>query len=178
MNEIWKDIEGYERLYQVSSLGRVRSVDRPVCVHNATRIAKGQIIAQHITKSGYCVVDLYKNNKRKALQVHRLVAVAFLPNPNNLPQVNHKSEVKTENFVENLEWCGQSYNVSYNGLPRKRGRLFRTHVIQMDLDGNEIFGWLSLRDCQRETGYHRSYIADVCKGKYPQAYGYKWKYVD
>ena len=178
MEEIWKDIKDYESLYQVSSLGRVRSVDRLVDIHNSKRIAKGQIISQHITKSGYCVVDLYKGNERKALQVHRLVAEAFIPNPDNLPQVNHKSEAKTENFVENLEWCDQSYNVSYNGLSRKRGRLFRKPIIQMDLDGNEIFGWLSMRDCQYVTGYHRGCIADVCKGKYSQAYGYKWKYAN
>lgn len=178
MGEIWKDIKDYEGLYQISSLGRVRSLDRLVSIHNSMRIAKGQVINQHITKSGYCVVNLYKGNKRKALQVHRLVAQAFIPNPDNLPQVNHKSEVKTENFVENLEWCDQSYNVSYNGLPRKRGRALRKPIIQMDLDGNEIFGWLSLRDCQSITGYHRGFIADVCNGKYSQAYGYKWKYAN
>lgn len=103
--EEWKDIKGYENKYQISNLGRVKALDY-------RRTGKEQIISIKNNK-GYSEVALWKDSKRKMFMVHRLVAQAFIPNPNNLPQVNHKDENKTNNIVENLEWCTQSYNNSY-----------------------------------------------------------------
>lgn len=110
--EIWKPIKEYEGLYEVSSFGNVRSIKR-----NTTN---GKIMKLQKTKTGYYRVGLCKNNKVKCYSVHRLVAQAFIPNLNNLPQVNHKNECKTNNNVENLEWCTMLYNVRYGtGIERQ-----------------------------------------------------------
>ena len=112
MDEVWKDIEGYEGLYQVSNLGNVRSL----------KYAGGnkvKLLKQYTDKKGYKRIGLYKNGKYKLYMVHRLVTIAFIPNPNNLPIINHKDEDKTNNNVNNLEWCTYEYNNTY-GTARKR----------------------------------------------------------
>ena len=105
MIEIWKDIEGYENLYQVSNLGRVKSL-------NYNHTGKEKIMKAKKDK-GYLRVQLYKDGKPKFYSVHRLVATSFLPNPNNLSQVNHIDEDKSNNIVDNLEWCSAKYNSNY-----------------------------------------------------------------
>lgn len=113
--EIWKDIEGYEGIYQVSNLGNVRVLDRIVnsAIKNNDKVKrKGQILKQY-NKRGYLQVTLTVSNKRKYFNVHRLVAQAFIPNPNNLPQVNHRDENPKNNCVNNLEWCSAKYNANY-----------------------------------------------------------------
>ena len=109
---IWKDIPGYEGLYQVSNTGQVRSL-------NYRQTGKTKILKQHTDKNGYKKVGLSKNGKVKTYAVHRLVAKAFISNPNNLPYVNHKDENPSNNAVWNLEWCDCSYNTSY-GTSRER----------------------------------------------------------
>lgn len=114
--EIWRDIEGYECLYQVSNLGRIRSLDRYVdryTNHLIKVFRKGRLLESHLDKDGYLLVTLCKNNKVKLCRVHRLVAEAFIPNPNNYPIINHKDEIKDNNCVENLEWCTHKYNLCY-----------------------------------------------------------------
>ena len=108
--EIWKDIIGYEGLYQVSSLGRVRSLDR---YDERNCFRKGKVLSPGIKPDGYLVVVLSCNGKHKTIKVHRLVAQAFIPNPDGLPQVNHKNEDKSNNRVENLEWCDAKYNINF-----------------------------------------------------------------
>lgn len=113
MCEVWKDIEGYENLYQVSNLGRVKSIPRKI----NGRIYGGKIL--HLSKTPYCRVDLCKEGNVKSCLVHRLVAIAFIPNPNKYPCVNHKDENKENNCVENLEWCTYAYNNLYSGVAQK-----------------------------------------------------------
>ena len=108
MKEIWKDIEGYEGLYQISNLGRVKSFPR-----KGTHTTKERIIKFAKSNKGYLIAILKNNDVQKAFSVHRLVAKAFIPNPNNLPQVNHKDENKENNNVNNLEWCNNWYNSHY-----------------------------------------------------------------
>lgn len=108
--EIWKDIEGFEGLYQVSNMGRVRSLDRK---DRMGRPVKGVLMKQRKTSNGYLLVTLRHNGKRADRLAHRLVAMALLSNPDNLPQINHKNEDKTNNMVSNLEWCDSKYNANY-----------------------------------------------------------------
>ena len=110
MIEEWRSIEGYEGLYEVSSYGRVRSLDR---YDNRNYFRKGKVLSPGKTPNGYLVVVLSCNEKQKTITVHRLVAQAFIPNPDNLLEVNHKDEDKTNNSVDNLEWCDHSYNNNY-----------------------------------------------------------------
>ena len=113
--ELWKWIAGYEGLYMVSTHGRVKSVDRyERCCKDARRLRKSKILKQATDKDGYKRVRLYKNGKYKVYSVHRLVAQAFLDNPNNYPIINHKDEDKANNYYKNLEWCTQQYNTKYS----------------------------------------------------------------
>ena len=111
--EIWKDIKGYEGLYQVSNLGRVKGLDRYVNCKYGRRKIKGKIM-NYTTRSGYNVLVLRRNNKRQSKQVHRLVAEAFIPNPNNYPVVNHKDTNRKNNHVSNLEWVTVKENVLWS----------------------------------------------------------------
>lgn len=114
-NEEWRDIKGYEGLYQVSSLGRVKTL-------NYRKHGREKILKPIIHKyTGYCVIGLTKENKQKQYKIHRLVAEAFLNNPNNYPVINHKDEDKTNNNINNLEWCSQAYNINYGTRNRKVG---------------------------------------------------------
>lgn len=115
MIEIWKDIKNYEGYYQISNLGNIKSLERIVKVNNNGDFGKKQerVLKPHLQNNGYYYITLYKGNKRKNNLIHRLVADAFIDNPNNYPIINHKDENKQNNNVENLEWCTYSYNVNY-----------------------------------------------------------------
>ena len=118
--EIWRPIVGYEGLYEVSSYGRVRSLDRYV-KGKSYRLHKGKVLSPGKNSRGYLSIVLSYNGKHKVITVHRLVAEAFLPNPDNLPEINHKDEDKTNNRVDNLEFCDHKYNVNY-GTRKDRAR--------------------------------------------------------
>lgn len=114
MMEIWKDIDGYVGIYQVSNIGNVRSLQREEFkCRQGYRVRKGRELKPTQDEKGYLMVGLNKDGKRIMRRVHRLVATAFIPNHDNLPQVNHKDENKHNNHVENLEWCTASYNINY-----------------------------------------------------------------
>lgn len=163
MGEIWKDIVDYEGIYQVSNLGNVRSIV-------ADEHYRSRILKPHSNGRGYLFVRLWKDKKGKAFLIHRLVALAFIPNPNNYPHVNHKSEVKTDNNVENLEWCTAKYNSNYGtcverliATRNERKRFVAEKVVlQCDLQGNIIQEWKSLMDIER-NGYCRRAVQNFFK---------------
>lgn len=187
-NEQWKTISGYEDLYQVSNYGRIKSL-------NYRNTKEERILKLNTTKDGYQLVGLYKDKKLKWLQVHRLVAMAFIPNPNNLPQINHIDECKTNNHVDNLEWCTAKYNINYGTRNERHskamsgdnhpkpmlGKFGKEHpnskqVIQLTLDNEVVRTWDSIREIERTLGYNNRNICSCCKGKLKTAYKYKWCY--
>lgn len=123
---IRKPVVGYEGYYEVDNCGRVYALDRVVHVDDNGRIydkpLKGGVMKQHMHTKGYKIVSLTRDGKSKNVFVHRIVAMSFLPNPENLPCINHKDEDKTNNFVDNLEWCTHQYNNAYGSKPRKHSK--------------------------------------------------------
>lgn len=167
MEEVWMPVVGYEGLYQVSNLGRVRSIDREVCVRGGVRTSKGQLIKPCFNGQGYLFVTLTKDNKPKASRINRLVAEAFIPNPENFPVVNHKDYDRTNNCADNLEWCTVEYNTRYSSAKK---------VLQYDLDGNFVAEWDAISDAARELKINVSNIAQCCMGNRKTAGKYVWKY--
>ena len=167
MEEIWKDVVGYEGLYEVSNFGNVRSLFR-----------YKKKLKWNICNNGYATVQLFKNKVGKRLLVHRLVAEAFLLN----------------NYVNNLEWCTQGYNLSYNQGHKKRAErkrwfydelsvkfkennpAIKIPVIQMNLDGEIIREWESIKEAIETLGYKSSHICECCKNKRKTSNGFRWKY--
>ena len=198
MEEIWKDIEGYEGMYMVSSLGRVKTL--------IGRYKNVTILKESIKNNGYCSITLYKNKIPHTYLVHRLVAKAFIPNLNNYPIINHKDENPKNNCVENLEWCTQEYNINYgNGnikrsLSHKGKRFTKTHienmskaqigkrvgnknhmskpVAQYNKNGEFITVYESARIAEQALhlpNHSSTHILDCAKGKLKTAYGFIWK---
>lgn len=184
-----KQVIGYEGLYEVDQFGRVYGIDRTkTVVDNGRTYEKpiaGRQMKQSIHTNGYKTVSLTKNGSTKTMFVHRIVAEAFLPNPNNLPMVNHKDEDKTNNFIDNLEWCTASYNRTYGKAIERQAKKIRGReskkkiaVIQKDMNG-EFLNWFdSLTKAAESVKGSTSSISAVCKGKRKMAYGYLWKYDD
>ena len=162
MQEIWKDIPGYDGAYQVSNLGRVRSI---------------RIMNPFTLNSGYLGLSLYKDKKEKHFLIHRLVASAFCENPNNFSQVNHKDENKMNNCADNLEWCTNLYNRHYGtGIERMRKKKGKA-IKQFTLNGELVAEYPSIMDAERTLGFDHSSICACCKGKKKQYNGFVWKYV-
>jgi len=162
--EEWKDISGYEGLYQISNYGNVRAIN-----YNHTGRTKDMRLCN--SSFGYSQICLTKNNHKSTKKVHRLVAEAFIPNPNNYKAVNHKDENKKNNHVDNLEWCSAKYNNNYGTRIARTSREY----YQLDLDGKLISVWKSGKEIERELGFDRRHINRCCAGGIPTAYGYKWK---
>ena len=164
MEEIWKDKKDYEGHYQVSNFGRVKSI----------KFGKEIILKQSI-RHGYYYVCLSKNGIVKTYNVHRLVAEAFIPNPNDYKEVNHKDENPQNNIVSNLEWCDRLYNVRYGTGIERRSKTQSKPVLQYDLEGNFIKEWKSTHECCR-NGFNQSNVAACCRGKLKTYKGSIWKY--
>lgn len=188
--EIWKDIPGWESLYQASNKGRVRSLDRLVHVnvfgkYNGQEMKKGKVLKLVLHNgAGHhpeYIVCLSKNGKAQNEYVHRLVALAFIPNPDNLPEVNHKDENSLNNYVENLEWCDRAYNCTYGTRTERaaksnsKNRLCKT-VLQYTVDGVFLQEWPSVHEIERELGYSQGSVSYCCKFNGNQSHGYKWRY--
>ena len=178
MEEIWKTIEGFEGLYEVSNLGRVRSLDRVrKAGYGSTANVKGKILTpQYLKGTKYSVVTLCRNEAGKHYLIHRLVATAFIDNPYNLPEVNHKDENPSNNNVSNLEWCDRKYNNNYGTARDRASRTRGKVVVQYDIEGNEISRYWSAREAARQIGKSQAAISRCCLGEYKSAYGYIWKY--
>lgn len=189
MIEIWKDVAGYENYYQVSNLGNIKSKDRLIEVddyinHHATcrgfsYVMPGKIMKQRITQFGYKAVSLVNaEGKQKGFMVHRLVAEAFLPNPNNFPFINHKDENKQNNFVDNLEWCTAEYNINYGTYLERRSNTQRytnknmRSVIAVDANDN-VLQFISIRDAARILNIYQSNIQYALK-KGTKCGGFYW----
>lgn len=174
--EEWKDILGFEGLYQVSSFDRIKSLPKIGSGGHLNCI----ILKPNTIKDGYLAVSLYKDKKKYSKKVHQLVAIAFVPNPNSYSQINHKDEDKTNNHVNNLEWCDSSYNNNYGKQSRlnriSRGAIRGRKVQQLSLDGTLLKEWDSIRGIERELGFKNSNIIRCCKGIASEAYNFKWRY--
>lgn len=176
--EEWRPIKGYEGLYEVSSFGRVRSLAR---LSDGKRNVRLQSRIRKLSNDGggYHIVNLNRDGQNHLCKVHRLVMDAFVPNPNNLPMVNHRNEDKTANYPDNMEWCDNYYNSTYgtcNARQRERKRYKMRPVIQMALNGEIVAEYESTIEAARETGYDRANIVRNCNGKRPTAYGFIWKF--
>ncbi len=153
--EVWASIKGYEGLYEVSNFGNVRSL----------KYGKIKYLKPAKNQKGYYLVSLYKNGEVKSHSVARLVAMAFIPNPNNYPQVNHKDENKTNNKVENLEWCNNQYNKRFSSAKQvmgigKNGR--KTILLEAVVDANLL-------------GYKQSNVSNAANGKFHKIGNHKYK---
>ena len=170
-----KPIKNFEGIYEISDDGYVITLKRDKYIKEE-RQTKG-----YKNKKGYLEFD-FRRQGGTAKLVHRLVAEAFIPNPNNLPIINHKNEIKTDNRIENLEWCTHKYNVNYGtGLERRaynsRNQPHRScPILQYSLNGEFIQEFPSFKEVQRYLGKPYSNIWNVCNGKKDSAYGYKWSY--
>lgn len=162
--EIWKDIKDYPN-YQVSNMGRVKSL-------NYNRTGKERILKNYKNNMGYLQVYLYKEGKVKMYYIHRLVSQAFIPNPNNLSEVNHINEIKTDNCVENLEWCSRKYNTNYG----TRTERTQKPILQFTKTGEFIKKWDSATQVERDLGINQGNITKCCQGKYKSTCGYRWCY--
>lgn len=165
--EIFKDIPGYEGKYQISNLGRIWS------------IGKQMYLKPKKSESGYLRIGLYaKNGKQKFESIHRLVALTFIPNPDGLPQVNHKDENKQNNCVENLEWISAKDNTNYGTRNARVSEKLSKPVCQYSLNGEWIATYKSMREAEQITGIPNGRICRCCKGELKKTGGYRWKYLD
>ena len=184
--EIWKtavyDGEIYEGLYKVSNLGRILSL-------NYKRTGKAKLRNPVEMLNGYLQVGFSKNKKTKTCYVHRLIAETFLPNPENLPEVNHKDEDKTNNFVflnedgsvdkekSNLEWCDRKYNNNYGTRTERFIKTMSKKVLQFSKTGEFIREWESTRECGR-NGFDQGAVARCCRGERKSHKGFLWMFAD
>lgn len=174
--EEWRDIDEYTG-YQVSDKGNVRSVDRYVVNSKGRTIFyKGSMLTPQPDRRGYLRVGF--GYKKKHEFVHRLVAKAFIPNPDNLPQVNHKNEDKQDNRVENLEWCDNQFNSRYGTRGKRIGEKLSIPVNQYDKKGNLIASYDSLSIAAKTIGSTPTEISFSCQGKNGTCKGYVWRYAD
>ena len=153
-------------MYEVSDQGRVRSL----------KFGKERILKPIRNLKGYLQVKLRKNGENKMCCIHRLVAQTFIPNPDNLPEVNHKDENKENNSVQNLEWCDRKSNCNYGTRNKRISEKKSKPVLQFTKDGEFVKEWKSATDVERNLNYSNSKISECCTGKLKSAYNFIWKF--
>nr|DAJ02249.1 MAG TPA: homing endonuclease [Caudoviricetes sp.]DAM42420.1 MAG TPA: homing endonuclease [Caudoviricetes sp.] len=164
MEEIWKDIKEYEGLYQVSNLGRVK------------RVTTGRILKGSKDRGGYLVVNLSKNNSGSMKKIHRLVAQAFIPNPENKAEINHIDEDKTNNMLSNLDWMTRKENNNHGTRTDRMAKTRSIPIIAINLKTNESTEFYGASECARKLGLHQPSITHVLNGRRKQTGGYTFKY--
>ena len=164
MEEIWKDIEGYEELYQVSNFGRVK------------RVTTGRILKGGKNTSGYIQIYLYKQGIRDVNRIHRIVAQSFIPNPENKPEINHIDEDKTNNRVDNLEWVTKKENTNHGTRNKRVSKALSIPIIATNLKTGELTEFYGTNECARQLGLHQQHISKVLAGKRNHTGGYTFKY--
>lgn len=171
MEEIWKDIEGYYGLYQVSNKGNVKSLERNVKGKNGSYYTVSErMLKPRKNRYGYLYVHLHKEGKIKIMLIHRLVASAFVQNDSLFnTEINHKNEIKSDNRAENLEWCDRKYNCNYGTRNERRSKKVKC------IDTGKIYPTIS--DVHRQFGFSQGNISQCCNGKLKSAYGCRWEYV-
>ena len=181
--EIWKDIEGYEGLYQISNMGRVKSLN-----YNKTK--KPGILKQAIGSRGYCFVSLHKNNQKKSRNVHVLVAKTFIPNVEGKESVDHINTIKEDNRVCNLRWATATEQMSGNEITHERmkeiGKVYGKINIKKAIEStkrrvkctttNKIFN--SIVEASQYYGITRAHVSSCCRGKRKTCGGMQWEYID
>jgi len=175
IQEIWKDVPGYEGIYQASTFGRIKSLPNPGNRHYEI------IMIPFVRERGYKFITLIKNGIKWGTMVHRVIGITFIDNPLSLPYINHKDENPSNNHVDNLEWCTPKYNSNY-GTGIKRNALARINgirskkVYKFSLDGEYIEEYPSLNEVGRKDGFNIKNISSVCLGRRKYANGFKWSY--
>ena len=191
--EVWRDVVGYEDLYEVSNMGRVRSKPRRLLVHRGRDTywidVGGKVVSGQERRHGYLSVCLYgrpsRNGRFTQKSIHRLVAEAFLQNPNNYTEVNHKDENKKNNCVDNLEWCNHCYNSNFGTRNARLGATNTNNpktskaVAQYTMDGELVAVYPSLGEVKRH-GYWHGNVLKCIQGRagYSHAHGYIWRYAN
>lgn len=186
MTEVWKDINGYEGLYQVSSLGRVKALEKVRTVKSKrwncifSQKFREHILVPLLGSNGRYHFTLHKDGRQKIVSRARIVANAFIPNPKGFPEVNHKDENIQNDLPENLEWCTHLYNMRYGSrTDRARRSYIRStsrRILQFDKQGNLLHEYNCMADAQRETGCYSANISKCCLGKIRTHGGYVWRY--
>ncbi len=160
------------------------------CSGEVINTKTGRVLKTSKNKDGYLQVVLYKKGRKKTFKVHRLVAQVFIPNPDNLPEINHKDENKTNNTIfvredgsvdfdkSNLEWCTHEYNNNYGTRNEKVAKAKSKTVLQLRKDGSLVRVWKSAMEVQRQLGFAQTHISACCRGELYSSYGYKWSYVN
>lgn len=171
--EIWKNIDGYDGNYQISNYGNVRSMDR--IVHGRNDYFQNGKILKNANDGRYDFVRISYNGKNKTHYIHRLVAEYFIPNNNNYPCVNHKDENKQNNYVDNLEWCTQKYNVNYGERNNKISQKLGTKVAR--IKNGEIDKVYNTQAEAKKDGFLQSQISKCCNGLLKTHRGYEWKFI-
>lgn len=173
--EIWKDIKGFEGFYMVSNTGRVKSLSR--ISNNSRYISEEKILSPRVcgTQREYLSVSLHANGKTKQMKIHRLVAEAFVPNPNAYREINHKDENKGNNHVDNLEWCTRSYNVNYGCRSEKQAKHLRKAVVALTSNGQVVREFESIKAAGIWAGVDSSNISRAIR-KNNISGTYKWKF--
>ena len=173
-NEEWRDVVGYEGLYQVSNQGRVKSLERKDCLG---RTVKERILKPGVVGSGYLMISLCTGGKQKMFSVHRLVCQAFHDNPDNKSDVNHINEDKTDNRACNLEWSTRKENLNHGSRNERAAKARSKPVGQYTRYGDLVKVWPSTQEAERQAGFNHGNISEVANGNRKTAYGFRWKYV-